>query len=373
MEQLFKKIGLILFFSLGILLMRRGLRSGPGLVGAIDEPTKVELTITNWFNGSFQDYFNNNVELLHFYRHTLVRINNEIELQIFNKCSENNGIKGKNGYFFQKDAWESLYKPCRKEEEIKNHIKQLSQLQSQLNSEGKNLLYVIPASKTLSCNKYLKSPFLPRELNSPNIYDLYIKYLRLYEIQHIDFQKWFSENQDLYQHPLFPKNGAHWSTYCSGIALDSIINRFEKINNRKYARVSYDSVINSTELKNPEGDLLWTLNLLIPPNTDTLAYPVYKKDPNNKTRLNLLAISDSYFNNFTYSEMMSLYLDPKSKYWYYGKSNYNNKSEWINDVTKEDYKEAFKEHDNILIMSCSQKLKTYSFGLFNKMDPSPKN
>lgn len=279
-------------------------------------------TWKSWFSGEFQSTFDKSLELNIGLRSALVRVNNQINYSLFNFSTAKTILIGKGGYLFEEpyvNAHMGLDNPDSNL--IKLKIEKAEYLHRELEKRGKHLLILLAPGKASFYPEYIPYERYPESKQNSN-YEIYSKLLMTSELNYIDFSAYFRKLKNKTPHPLYPKQGTHWSVYGASLAMDSLL---------KYIRHNFNYNLPQfrvKELEQPEGwretdyDIGTGMNLMFPMKHDKLAYPIMEFDTDsNLVRPVVLTVGDSYFWTF-----VSLGLNTKAfknhEFWYYNKVAY---------------------------------------------------
>ena len=267
-----------------------------GTFWPIAEPDSIQI---NWFSGEYQKqyegYFNENFGL----RTLLVRLYNQYTYSLYEQVHCLGVIVGKNNQLFQ-DFYIDAYsgKDFVGITEIQEKCFKLKKIQDTLSNKGIHLIVMLAPGKADFFPEYIPEEY--NEIlhkNLPTNYQLFSSELKEKKINTIDFNKWYIEHKDKTDFPLYPQGGVHWSVYGAAFAADTLIENMKRIANENYI----DIKINRGEIRDtipvPDRELTDGMNLIFPLPAYKTAFPNLEFDTVNRTKPNVLTISDSYFNN----------------------------------------------------------------------------
>ena len=331
---------------------------------------KNKFTWKDWFAGSYQEakdkYLND-----HFgFRSYCVRINHQLRFSLFNKVKTAWVTVGKENYLYEINYIKAYYgTDFIGQDSIEKRMNKFKMLQDTLKKLGKTAIIVLAPGKAAFFPEFIPDEF-HTEKGITNI-EVYRHYIEKYNINCIDFHKYFIGNKDNSIYPLYPQYGIHWSIYGSCIVADSIVKFIEKNNNIKIPQISWEK-INISKPIYRDRDIADAMNLLFSPRTFDMAYPELKfESDSGKTKPSLLVIADSY-----YGTVFELGLDDvfkKHHWWYYNKEIYpESYTKWltINDIN---YHEEMLTYDVIIILSTDANLPNLGWGFiedhYNKFFP----
>jgi hypothetical protein len=184
-----------------------------------------EITMSSWFNGSWQDqvvsYVNDHIGCFPLF----VKIHNQLEYFFFGNIHTRDIIKGKENYLFENTYVNALYGKDEIDDSIVvNNTKKLRQLQDTLNSLGKPLIFCMAANKAV----YF-SELLPKVTSANTNYSKYLREFKRQKVNHIDCNGWFLDMKDSLDHALFPQFGIHWSHFAGILVADTVSNKYEEL------------------------------------------------------------------------------------------------------------------------------------------------
>jgi hypothetical protein len=346
------------------------------LQGSFTLAEKPDSLIENWFAGEYQieyeKYYNDSLGFRSFF----VRVNNQINFSIFNKPSTQNTIIGKDEILYQDFYIDSyLGNDYMGESKIDSEVKKIEFVQNELLKRGKKILYVIAPGKAAIYPKNFPTKYdaIPKKTSN---YDMYVKYLKKYKIEYLDFRDYFLQIKDTCKYPLFPKNGTHWSGYGVALVADSLYKKLAIMINKNLSRLKIsDGYEESINLKYTDNDIGKALNLYFDPSNWKMYYPEIEFETEGKSKINALIIGDSFSQSFYgFGNYFENIFTPESKYFYY-----NNLIYWPyieeNMRSIDNYKlsDMLNQSELIMIISTDQNLKKNSFGFIDNLYSLLKN
>ena len=326
------------------------------LKGYYEGNHEIPLSFQSWFNqgdSSFQRskqlILKDSLRL----RPYLVRLNNQIKYNLFDRVNARNIYKGKNGYFFELNNM-TAFSGDRflGEDSIQILVEHLQVVCDSLQRKGIPILVALAPGKASFMPENLPKRFAKTE-NRPTNAAVFRKYLEQYEIPTIDFTPWFLQMKDTVKYPLFTKGGFHWSSYGVWKATDTLLKRMEKLTGEDL--VDYEFIRNdlSTIPRDADYDIGGAANLLHDRFIDTLAYPVVEPfiHDSSKFRPRVLTIGDSYNWMLIGTYMPHRYFDPDWRFWYYNMQVWKlNAMEDFTVPEIENYQEEIESFDIIIIL-----------------------
>ncbi len=368
MEKIIKQIliiSLLLLLLLPLIQIKFNLINEKPLNGAIVEIEKSHLKLKDWFNGKYQHetetYLNENFG----FRKTFIRINNQIRFNLFKKTNAKDVIIGNNNYLYEINYIKSyLGIDFLGYDIIKERVKKIKTIQDSLKSMGKEFIVIFAPSKVKFFPEYIPEKYIV-EKNISN-YEIFAQEFLNNNINHIDFNKYFFENKNKSQYPLFPQYGIHWSDYGSCLAADSIIKYIEKLKDIDMPNFN----IIGYEIDKPrsrDNDIADGLNIFSKLKTYDMAYAIVEHESDsNKIKPSSTVISDSfYWGMFEFHFITQAF--SKNSFWYY-----NSEVFVANEGTKRyrvdlNLKKEIENTDIFILIGTEPSLKKLGWGIIDQM------
>ncbi|MCD6113280.1 MAG: hypothetical protein J7J86_08455 [Bacteroidales bacterium] len=337
------------------------------LKGAIIKKKLPKFNSKSFFNGKFQNEFNNYVENNIGFRPPLIRINNQIDYSLFNITHANSVIIGKENYLYEKGYILSyLGRNFIGKKAIDEKLKKLKYLQDKLKEKNIDLIVVFAPGKASFFPEYIPEKFNPSDKKISN-YEYYSKRCNDFKINNIDFNKYFMLMKDTSTYPLYSKYGIHWSIYGMTLASDSLIKYIEKKRNIDMPDLSWDRIDVTNKLRGTDYDIGRGLNLLWQMPHKKMAYPhlVFEKNKNKK-QPSVIAIADSYYWNI-FSSGISKNIFKLGGFWYYNKKIYPDSFKKTKTTDMVNIKAEIEKQDVIILMATEATLKKFAFGFIDRL------
>ena len=312
-----------------------------------------------WFSGSYQEaedkYLNENFGFRNFF----IRLNHQWRFSLFNKAKTQWVTVGKENYLYEKNYIKAYYgTDFIGEDSIARRMDKFKHLQDTLSRLDKQIFIVLAPGKGSYYPEYIPDRF-HQERGATNI-DVYRKYIEKWDINCIDFHRYFIDNKEISPYPLYPQYGIHWSYYGMCLAADSMVRYIEKINDIQMPHIYWDDITMSQPKKN-DNDISASMNLLFSPRTFDMAYPKIQFEPDSgKTKPSLVVISDSFYWGIYGMEWGNLFTD--NHFWYYNKEIYPKPSD--DPFTTEDInlQDEILKYDVIIILATDANLPNFGWG-----------
>ncbi len=192
-------------------------------------PPNTKWTPKDWLNAAYQDKKEAFIKANFGFRNWALRLDHQLAYSLYHASKAKAVVIGQEGYLHELDyikEHNGIF-PV-KEDEIKQKLSQLRQVQDTLQKLGKHLFVVIGPNKADFFPEYLPvKDQIPREGLKTN-YDYYIRGMKERGINHIDANGWFMEMKGKKPYPLFPQTGIHFSFYGAALFADTIISHIEE-------------------------------------------------------------------------------------------------------------------------------------------------
>lgn len=325
---------------------------------------KPAFTLQDWWTGEFQSKFDKYTEENIGFRNFLVRLVNQIDFSLFRATHAEGVVVGKNDCLFEYDYIRQINGTDYAGEDIIDvKIRKLKFLQQYLKQEKNiDLVLIFEPGKTTYYSRDIPAKYMTDE-NPQTNYKLLVQKAKNISLRYIDLNDWFKKLIDKTEYPLFPKYGIHWSTYGMSIVADSLLRYIENLRQIDLPDVYIDSLIVTSTPEKADYDIASTLNLLCHlPNSENLAYPVYRFSENqDKIRPNILAIADSYYWNI-YNTGIPENVFKDHSFWYFYSKVYPDSYATETFTQNLNLKEEIEKRDVILLMVTERFLHKLGWG-----------
>lgn len=335
------------------------------LDGAITKMESVSFLPSKWFNASFQEEYEKWFNQEFGFRNFLVRFNNQISFSFFKKAKARDVVVGKKNYLFERKYIQAATKSdFMGIETVQNKFQLIGELQDTLSAYGVDLILVFAPGKASFFKEYIPDRFKQKD-NQGNL-DLFIKTARGNQISYLDLNSWFIHAKDSTRYPLYPQYGIHWSDYGSLLAADTLFRFIEEKRRVKLSRIEIESVRISDELSETDYDIARGMNLLCRLKSFDMAYPKYRiVSDQNKDRLNVITVADSYYWQIFGNELADHVLG-NNQFWYYNQERHSYKEGKIVPVESLNILDEMKKQDVIIIMATDANLPDIGWGFIEK-------
>lgn len=330
------------------------------LAGDDPVPQDTCISFSTYLSGSWQTKTEKQLAYHFGFRSLLVKINNQLNFNLFHKVNAKGVIAGKGEYLFETTYINSyLGKDFMGVDSIRWNLNRLKIISDQLLNLNKVLIVVIAPGKPSFYKEYLPGNVVQE---NPTNYDVISRELKKRNIHAIDFSSWFNSIKKTSQYPLYPKHGNHWSTYGAYLAADSLIRYIEFVKKTDLPELVVKSM-SVEQPKNEDKDIEYGINLLFKLKSFDLAYPKIKVDTIGKVKPKLLVIGDSFYWNLYHLGFTDCFNDPS--FWYYNKAVYpqNSAKPTMTDNLKK--REELNKQDVIIILATESNIKSFGWGFLD--------
>ncbi|HLO89892.1 MAG TPA: hypothetical protein VK172_01890 [Lentimicrobium sp.] len=366
----------LLFLVVIILLLLPGIQGRfkivkePVLEGAYKQaeaPSIDSLSVDSWFNGHFQEEYDQRLEQNIGFRSLLVKFNNQIDFSLFDKANAEGVVVGKENMLFEEDYIKEYLGMYYVGDSVWiNKAIRLKQVQDTLNKIGKTLLVIFEPDK---------ASVYPE--NIPNLYNLNSKKTSNYErlsaelmanhINVLDLNKYFQSIKGKTEYPIFPQCGTHWSYYGATFAADTSIRFIEKLMNVDLPEMKIVRNIALDVPRHPDYDIGLAMNLFFMIPHPKTADPVLDFSNNSsKKKPNALVVGDSFYFNWLNNGI------PKNifstcDFWYYNNNITHNDGVQDGKAADLNFKDEIMKRDIIIIMITGRFMHAFAWGFDNQL------
>lgn len=364
---LFLPILAMLFFP--AIQKETGIFPIPALHGDFKLAEKPSPNAKNWMSGEFQSKFNRYIEDHIGFRNLLVRLTDQIDFSLFNETRAEGVVIGKKDMLFEYDYIRAVAGgDFLGEKVIDKRIRRTKFLQEYLKRE-KNIDFfvVFEPGKASFYPEYIPDRYQVNR-NPETNYEWYTKKAEEYNLNFIDFNKWFKDLKPVAPYPLYAQYGTHWSIYGMSFTVDSLIRYMEKIHDIDMREVSIDTLVLTRKPHKEDYDIAYTMNLLFRmPEHETLAYPEFKFGPRaGKDYPMVLVIADSYFWNI-FNTNVPYAVFKNQAFWYFGHWIYPETYRDTLEVPQLNLKKEVEKQDIISLMVTERFLHKYDWGFVDNL------
>ena len=333
------------------------------LDGAFVETPKPVVTLKTLYEETAQDSLTSWFTEQCGFRRTMIRLNNQLLYSAFGKISAIGPVKSKNGKTFIEESYIISYtgETFIGEERIQQTSRQLKLIQDMLRTKGVTLLPVFTVGKASYYPELIPDKYLSRSRGTNN-YQVYLKALQEQGVEMIDFNRYFCDRKDQFEHPLYCDLSAHWTVYAASVAMDSLVRYMESKNGQQQAHAYIES-FDQDGLMNQDDDLYRMMNLLLPLPHNTIDNPHFGFTEGYKPKV--LAISDSYWwTVWAWNVALPENLFSNSGFWFYNKTVYPERDG--QNVDALDYKKEIESQEFVLLVCTEATNHLWPYGFIER-------
>jgi len=320
-----------------------------------------------WFSDNYQEKFNKYIEEHIGFREFFIRLNNQLDFNIFKIAHAEGVVVGKKNYMFEEDyLLEYNGELFIGKIPIERKVRQIKFLQDYLKKTYNiDLIPVFEPGKASFFPEYIPDKYHPN-LNKITNYKYYIECFDRYNVKYIDMNAWFKSIKNTSKYSLFPQYGIHWSSYGAMLAMDSLAKYIEKTRNIDLPDISITKINYTNKLQGVDYDMGKAMNLLFKMPTYKMAYPkISFINDKTKTKPSVLVIGDSfYFSLLGEGKISNLFKDDH-QLWYYGSKVFPDSYTKETFAEQLDLKKEIEKRD-VIFMMCTERFLHTAFWNFNE-------
>lgn len=250
-----------------LLMPTRQIQIGPTLGGVTNE-TPVVFSWASIRDGSFQKAVTERLTEAFALRRILIRINNEVRMELFGELSSPNVVRGNKGQLIERLYLEDYCSRVEGQgaELAARNIPKLRDIQNYYVGRGGQFLYVLSPSKAAHLPEYFvdKVPCPSTPAARSKLIGDYVAALKQAGINVLDTATLIHSLKGKYDFDLFPQGGVHWNDVGGARAVSAIVDEL----NRQAGRPIIPSFTFTWTLSSAAGadrELVDLLNVFFPP------------------------------------------------------------------------------------------------------------
>ncbi len=339
----------------------------PNLTGLVISNEKPGLNKADWFSGNYQelrDDYNND----HWaYKEPMVRLNNQLEYDLFNQIRVKSFVSGKDDYVFSEMYIFSAFgDDLLERKHVAEQMRKAKVIQDTLKKMGIDLLLVFAPGKGMGCREFIEEKYVhPVKITN---HDLFVDHSAQAGVNTLDLYAWFDTLKPDAPYPLFPRFGHHWSYYGECLAVDTIIKHISHLHGKRLPRVSWEDVALSDTARFRDADVVKSMNLWKEPDQRMkLGYPEIRFEGDstlNTTKV--LTISDSYWYGPVYMGV-GFYAFAGGQFWYYNNKVVPAPGGVKTEVWELDLRQAVEDNEVIMLLYSDANLTTFGNGFIEEV------
>ena len=235
------------------------------LAGVEEKTVQPSLSISSWFDGSFQkqfdSWFSENVGL----RTQMVRSENELNYAVFGDISSKSPSRllvGKDNYIFERDYVLNAVRPAIiPKQDLKAIASRVIALSQELTKRNIALVVLISPNKANLYPDKLPEKFANLSPDAGRNRRIFREQLESAGIAVLEGNSFLEELRKRIGIPVFPKSGTHWSYAASCYVADEIIRLLELQSTAKYRRLGCEKTEIENKPRAHDKDLAELMNL----------------------------------------------------------------------------------------------------------------
>lgn len=322
------------------------------------------LSVSRWFEASYQEKTNGYLNENFGFRNWFVRGHNQLMYSLFEQTNTNGVVVGKNGYLF-----EDWYIQTEKGQDfigndsVFRQLNRVQQLTDTLNKLGKTLLIVLAPGKAHFYPEHIPDRF--KVENDTTNYQCFSENSKKLSINLLDLQSHFLNEKESLPYPLYSKNGTHWSYYGMCLVADTLIRFIEEKHEVDMNNPIWSKIEQSLE-RSYDYDIATAMNLLSPMKKKMMGYPnIHFEIMDSLEKPKVLVVADSYyFGMFNFGIAQAF---GNNRLRYYNKQilpDSYTKEISVNDVS---LKKEIADNDVFVVISTDANLRRFSWGFIEDL------
>ena len=330
-----------------------------------EKPSWSHFTKDSWFEGSFQQVFSESYNAHIGFRPALIRLNNQLNFDLFKISSAEGVVAGKNGELFEEDYIKAYLGDFFVGEQVWiEKARKLKKIQDTLHALDKTFLVIIEPGKGSLFPENIPKNFDLKHRKRSN-YDSFIEHFNKQNVNVLDLCAYFRTIQPTTQYRLFGKGGTHWSYYGAALAADTMIAYLHTLSKKHIPDILIKKLIQK-EIRHPDDDIWITLNVLSKAPSDGLIYPEIQFDTEKPAENNALIVGDSFYFNWL-NDSIAYNCFNTCDFWYYNANAFNKVSGDLGLVDLNNFKETVLTKDIIIIAITERFHHSFAWNFDNQL------
>jgi hypothetical protein len=290
----------------------------PALDGAYTLAPRVQFSFPALLANNYQPALEHYVEDRIGFHNYLIRLRNQLATSVFNESWANRLAIGRHHVLFEQEYIDSyLGTDFVGDERVELNVRRFRNVQDSLALHHVQLVFAIGPSKASFMPENLPLAASRRARTRSN-YEAYSQALTAAGVHVLDFSRALQHWKRYTPYPLFAAGGTHWTMYGGARAADSLQSYLRDSLQVRTAPFKLADIEFSTTPRDTDDDLAKTMNLLVRPASEELAYPKLKfEEVAGHPKPNLLLIADSFGWTWVYNSFLGNAFSDQSRYWYY--------------------------------------------------------
>ncbi len=361
----------LLFLTLMLVLLIPGFQSRFGwikeepLTGAFKPPVDTgvkSLSVNSWFEGSYQELYDQDTRYKVGFRNLLIRLNNQVSYSLYDKANAEGVIVGKRNELFEEDYIKEYVGQYYVGDSvwIKKAAK-LKAVQDTLAKMGKTLVVIFEPDKASFYPELIPSKY-QRIAKQPSNYDVLSQKLKSAGVNVLDLNQYFISIKNKSEYPLFPQCGTHWSYYGSALAADTAVSYIESLTKTDLPDIKIKANEVPDVPRHPDYDIGLAMNLMFTIPHPKTANPIIEINNDKKRNLpDVLLVGDSFYFNWLNNRIPTKVFNT-CDFWYYNKMITTSNGEQRGKATDLDFRSEIEKRDIIIIMVTGRFMHAFGWG-----------
>lgn len=336
------------------------------LNGSFELSSKPVWTRNDWLSGKYQEQQDKYIQEHTGFYPSWVRLYNQWNYSLFDVVHANGVIAGKENYLFEENYILAYYgSDFIGEEKIAETSRQLKLVQDTLKKKGIDLVVLLAPGKASYLPEFIPDKYRSSKKGRSNFETYRTEFIKQ-RVTQIDMHTWFESMKQTTKHPLFSKNGIHWTAYGQFLVADSLVNYVSKSVGHETPRFVKEKIELSDVALIDDGDIQKGLNLVFDARDLRLAYPKFhaNREPEQKDP-KVMVVSDSFYWGL-FNSNVSNWLFNNGEFWYYNEQIYPNsytQETWAKD---QDLNKKLEENKVVFIICTDANLTRLGFGFIER-------
>jgi alginate O-acetyltransferase complex protein AlgJ len=250
-----------------LLMPNRQIQIGPKLGGVTDE-MPIVFSWSSIHDGSFQKAVANRLTEAFALRRILIRINNEIRMELFGEMTAPHVVRGAKGQLIERNYLDDY---CTRTagmgaELAASIIPKLRDIQNYYRDRGGVFVYLLSPSKAAHLPEYFvdRTPCPSTPAARTQLVGEYVAALKQAGINVVDTATLIHSLKGAYDFDLFPQGGVHWNDVGGARAVSALVDAINRLAGREIVP-SFTFTYTLSSAAGADRELVDLLNVFFPP------------------------------------------------------------------------------------------------------------
>lgn len=306
------------------------------------------------------------------FKNWLVRLNNQINYTLFDKSNTNGTIVCKDNYQITEPEIKAfLGHDFIGDEKVKQLWDKIEFIKDTLQRKGISFFILITPGKASTYAEKIPDKYFDLYKSPKTNYNEFVFQAKQRKVKLFDAKTIIQNDQSYFEHPVFPKNGIHWSGNTVAKISDTLVDFIESISGLKTPNVllteGEKTVLN---YRFTDYDIGEAMNLLWNISDDVLHYPEMTFAEMPKNKINTLGVGDSFIQSFFgFYPVLDSVFSTESNIWYYNElMGWPLKYEKHRiSVKKLNLKKEVLDRDLVFVEITEENLKLQAYGFIDDL------